>query len=101
MKKEIETLPIIALRGMTILPYMVIHFDVSRKKSIKSVEYAMKNGQRIFLVSQKSPDIIKPDRDDVVDYGTVCEIQQMVKLPGGLVRVLVKGLMREIGRAHV
>ena len=53
MKKEIETLPIIALRGMTILPYMVIHFDVSRKKSIKSVEYAMKNGQRIFLVSQK------------------------------------------------
>ncbi len=94
MKKEIETLPIIALRGMTILPYMVIHFDVSRKKSIKSVEYAMKNGQRIFLVSQKSPDIIKPDRDDVVDYGTVCEIQQIVKLPGGLVRVLVKGLMR-------
>lgn len=94
MKKEIETLPIIALRGMTILPYMVIHFDVSRKKSIKSVEYAMKNGQRIFLVSQKSPDIIKPDRDDVVDYGTVCEIQQIVKLPGGLVRVLVKGLTR-------
>lgn len=94
MKTEIETLPIIALRGMTILPYMVIHFDVSRKKSIKSVEYAMKNGQRIFLVSQKSPDIIKPGREDVVDFGTICEIQQIVKLPGGLVRVLVKGLTR-------
>lgn len=87
-------LPIIALRGMTILPYMVIHFDVSRKKSIKSVEYAMKNGQKIFLVAQKSADIINPERNDVVDTGTICEIKQIVKLPGGLVRVLVKGLER-------
>ncbi len=87
-------LPIIALRGMTILPYMVIHFDVSRKKSIKSVEYAMKNGQKIFLVAQKSADIINPERKDVVDTGTICEIKQIVKLPGGLVRVLVKGLER-------
>ncbi len=87
-------LPIIALRGMTILPYMVIHFDVSRKKSIKSVEYAMKNGQKIFLVAQKSADVINPERDDVVDVGTICEIKQIVKMPGGLVRVLVKGLER-------
>lgn len=87
-------LPMIALRGMTILPYMVIHFDVSRKKSIKSIEYALKNGQKIFLSPQKSPDIINPEPDDVYDTGTVCEVKQLVKMPGGNVRVLVKGLYR-------
>ncbi len=96
MSNMVANLPIIALRGMTILPYMVIHFDVSRKKSIKSVEYAMKNGQKIFLVTQKSVDIVKPTRDEVCDVGTVCEIKQIVRMPGGLVRVLVKGLERAV-----
>ncbi len=94
MSEVVNNLPIIALRGMTILPYMVIHFDVSRKKSIKSVEYAMKNGQKLFLVSQKSSDIINPSREDVYDVGTIAEIKQIVKMPGGLSRVLVKGLER-------
>ncbi len=89
-------LPIIALRGMTILPYMVIHFDVSRKKSIKSLEYAMKNGQKIFLVAQLYPDTINPERKDVYDVGTICEIKQLVKMPGGLIRVLVRGLERAV-----
>ncbi len=96
MSDTVANLPIIALRGMTILPYMVIHFDVSRKKSIKSVEYAMKNGQKLFLVTQKSVDIVKPTRDEVCDVGTVCEIKQLVKMPGGLVRVLVRGLERAV-----
>lgn len=87
-------LPVIALRGMTILPYMVIHFDVSRKKSVKSIEYAMKNGQKIFLVSQKSQDTVDPAREDIYDYGTVCLIKQIVKMPGGLIRVVVSGLTR-------
>ncbi len=94
MMELIRDLPVIALRGMTILPYMVIHFDVSRKQSIKSVDYAMKNGQRIFLVAQKSIEIEEPQREDVYDTGTVCEVRQIVKMPGGLVRVLVKGLQR-------
>lgn len=96
MSDKVTNLPIIALRGMTILPYMVIHFDVSRRKSIKSVEHAMKNGQKIFLVTQKSVDIVKPTRDEVCDVGTICEIKQLVKMPGGLVRVLVRGLERAV-----
>ena len=85
-------LPIIALRGMTILPYMVIHFDVSRKKSINSVDYAIKNGQKIFLVSQIDPNVIDPKMEDIYSVGTLCEIKQVVKMPGGFVRVLVKGI---------
>ena len=94
MNKQVNELPLIALRGMTILPYMVIHFDVSRKKSIQSIDYAMKNGQTIFLATQKSADIIEPQAEDVSEYGTISEIKQIVKLPGGLCRVLVKGVAR-------
>ena len=96
MNNRVNRLPLIALRGMTILPYMVIHFDVSRKKSIKSVEYAMKNGQKLFLVAQISPDTINPVRKDVYNVGTICEIKQLVKMPGGLIRVLVKGMERAV-----
>lgn len=94
MSEIVNNLPVIALRGMTILPYMVIHFDVSRKKSVNSVEYAMKNGQKLFVITQKSPDIMNPERDDLYDFGTICEIKQIVKLQGGLERVLVKGMHR-------
>ncbi len=92
MSELIKGLPIIALRGMTILPYMVIHFDVSRKKSINSVEYSIKNGQKIFLVAQKDPDETNPGREGIFSIGTICEIKQVVKMPGGLMRVLVRGL---------
>lgn len=94
MNELVTSLPIIALRGMTILPYMVIHFDVSRKKSINSVEYAMRNGQKLFLTSQIDSEVMEPERKDVYQTGTYCEIKQIVKMPGGLVRVLVKGLER-------
>ena len=96
MKEIMQGLPIIALRGMTILPYMVIHFDVSRKHSINSVDYAIKNGQKIFLVAQHNPDVMNPTRDDIYSIGTLCEIKQVVKMPGGLMRVLVKGLNKGI-----
>ena len=94
MSKMVNELPLISLRGMTILPYMVIHFDVSRKKSVKSIEYAMMNGQKIFLAAQKSIDVIDPVEEDVYEYGTISEIKQIVKMPGGLVRVTVKGLCK-------
>lgn len=90
------SLPIIALRGMTILPYMVIHFDVSRKQSINSVDYAIRNGQKIFLVSQLDADVMNPKREDLYTAGTLCEIKQVVKMPGGFVRVLVKGISKGI-----
>lgn len=94
MSELIKGLPVIALRGMTILPYMVIHFDVSRKKSINSVDYAVKNDQNLFLVSQKDSDVMNPSAEDLYSFGTVCEIKQIIKMPGGLMRVLVKGLYR-------
>lgn len=96
MSELVKGLPVIALRGMTILPYMVIHFDVSRKKSINSVEYAIKNGQKIFLVAQRDPNVLNPTRDDIFSVGTVCEVKQIVKMPGGLMRVLVRGLCKAV-----
>lgn len=94
MSEVIDNISMIAIRGMTILPDMVIHFDVSRKKSINAVEYAMKINQQIFLVTQKSVNELNPGRDDLYDTGTVAEIKQVIKLPNNLVRVLVRGIKR-------
>ena len=92
----IQTIPAVALRGLVILPDMVIHFDLSRKFSIKSVEEAMKNDERIFLVTQLETDKKEPDYDHVYHVGTVAVIKQVIKLPGGIVRVLVEGETRAI-----
>ena len=85
-------MPTVALRGMTILPGMVQHFDVSRKKSIAAVEKAMLGDQKLFLVSQKRPEIPEPELDDLYQIGTVAVVKQLVKLPSKSVRVLVEGL---------
>lgn len=94
MNNEVIRLPLITLRGMTILPRMVIRFDISRKKSIKAVEYAMKHERRVFLVPQKSPDLIEPKLDEIYECGTVCEIRQVIKIPGGPAQVTVEGLYK-------
>lgn len=94
MSEVITNLPIIAMSGMTILPYMVIHFDVNRKQSIKAVDYAMKNGQKIFMLTQLSTEVSEPKREDLYTVGTVGEIKQIVKVPGGIMKVLIKGLYR-------
>lgn len=88
------SLPTIALRSMTVLPDMVIHFDISRKKSIRAVEKAMEEGQRIFLVTQTNPQTADPLTEDVYNVGTVARIKQLIKLPNGVVRVLVEGMER-------
>ncbi len=88
-------LPMVPLRGMTVLPEMVIHFDVSRKSSIKAVERAMETrDQWIFLCAQKSIDEENPGKSDVYTVGCVAAIRQVVKLPNNLRRVLVTGLFR-------
>lgn len=87
-------LPTIALRSMTVLPDMVIHFDINRKKSIRAIEKAMEENQRIFLVTQTDPEIAEPLADDVYSVGTVAKIKQLIKLPNGVVRVLVEGMKR-------
>ena len=89
-----EVMPAVALRGLTIFPNMIIHFDVSRPKSIVAVEQAMMQEQKIFLVSQKDVSVEDPGQDEVYTIGTVAVIKQVSKLPGGLVRVLVEGIHR-------
>ena len=94
MKQSISILPAIALRGTTILPEMIVHFDVSRERSIKAIEAAMLHDQRIFLVTQKDPETETPKLTDLYQVGTVAYIKQVVKLPQDLLRVLVEGIER-------
>ena len=94
MKQPISILPAIALRGTTILPDMIVHFDVSRERSIKAIEAAMLHGQKIFLVTQKDPEVEKPELSELYQVGTVAYIKQVVKLPHDLLRVLVEGIER-------
>ena len=94
MKQPISILPAIALRGTTILPDMIVHFDVSRERSIKAIEAAMLHDQKIFLVTQKAPEVEKPELSELYQVGTVAYIKQVVKLPHDLLRVLVEGIER-------
>jgi len=90
----IRKLPLIPLRGITVFPYMVLHFDVGREASISALEEAMVNDQLIFLASQKDAEVEDPTPDDFYDVGTVSKIKQMLKLPGDTIRVLVEGISR-------
>ncbi len=92
--KKTVNLPLIPLRGLSIFPYMVLHFDVGRKKSIKALEAAMAKDQRIFLTTQFDIDNDSPESTDFFKVGTVCKIKQMLKLPGDAIRVLVEGIQR-------
>ena len=94
MKQPISILPAIALRGTTILPDMIVHFDVSRGRSIKAIEAAMLHDQKIFLVTQKDPEVEKPELSELYQVGTVAYIKQVVKLPHDLLRLLVEGIER-------
>lgn len=94
MNNEIKSLPMVALRGMTILPEMVVHFDVSRERSIAAIQEAMTEEQKIFLTAQKSIETENPGIGDVYETGTVGTIKQIIKLPKHIIRVLVSGEMR-------
>ena len=94
MREQVITMPVVALRGMTILPGMVQHFDVSRPKSIAAVEKAMLGDQKVFLLSQRHPEVPDPEVSDLYQIGTVAVVKQLVKLPARVVRVLVEGLER-------
>ena len=94
MNNTIMVMPAIALRGTTILPDMIVHFDISREKSVKAVEEAMTQDQKIFLVTQKDPKVEEPAIDDLYRIGTIAMVKQVVKMPKGVLRVLVEGLER-------
>ncbi len=89
-----EKLPAVALRGMTILPGAIIHFDLSRKKSILAVEEAMTQDQRIFLVTQKDMQAEDPGYEHVYPVGTIALVKQIIKVPNNIVRVMVEGISR-------
>ncbi|KPU46042.1 Lon protease 1 [Oxobacter pfennigii] len=89
-----KTMPLLPLRGLSIFPHMVLHFDVGREKSILSLEQSMVNEQLIFLVSQKDAKIDNPIEEDIYHVGTVSKIKQILKLPGDTIRVLVEGISR-------
>ena len=94
MGEQVITMPVVALRGLTILPGMVLHFDINRPKSVAAVERAMVGDQKLFLVAQRHPEIVEPEQGDLFQVGTVAVVKQLVKLPGKVVRVLVEGLER-------
>lgn len=94
MGEEITVMPVVALRGLTILPGMVLHFDVNRPKSVAAVEKAMVGDQTLFLVTQRQTDVVDPDLGELYQIGTIAVVKQLVKLPGKVVRVLVGGLYR-------
>ncbi|OBR96164.1 Lon protease 1 [Clostridium ragsdalei P11] len=96
MDKNLKVLPLIPLRGITVFPYMVLHFDVGRKKSILALEEAMLADQKIFLTAQKEAKIEEPEEEDIFQTGTICNIKQILKLPGDTVRVLVEGETRAV-----
>ncbi|HQA64992.1 MAG TPA: endopeptidase La [Bacillota bacterium] len=93
-KEDIKRLPLLPLRGLSIFPYMVLHFDVGREKSIRALEEAMINDQLIFLVTQRDAHTDLPTVKDFYEVGTISKIKQLLKLPGDTIRVLVEGINR-------
>lgn len=91
--QQIE-LPLVALRGITVLPDMILHFDLNRKPSVEAIQEALKNDERVFLVAQKNPNETEPTQDTLYQVGTIALVKQVTKLPNGVERVLVEGLQR-------
>ena len=94
MEDKNITMPAVALRGLTILPGMVQHFDISREKSIRAIETAMMGNQKVYLVTQRHPEQETPAVADLYQMGTISQIKQLVKMPGGIIRVMVEGEKR-------
>ncbi|MCL6611960.1 MAG: endopeptidase La [Peptococcaceae bacterium] len=96
-----RTLPLLPLRGILVFPNMVIHLDVGREKSVQAIEEAMLHERVIFLATQKEAQTDDPGEDDIYQVGTVAEVKQLLKLPGGTIRVLVEGLCRARIRRYI
>ena len=93
-QEAISTSPAIALRGLTIFPSVLIHFDVAREISAKAMEEAMSSGSPVFLVGQKDISVEMPGEKDLYTVGTVSTVRQILRMPGGNIRVMVEGVSR-------
>ena len=85
------TMPALALRGITVFPNLLLHFDVGRESSIRALEEAMAGGREVFLVTQRDPSVDKPKQEDLYSVGTVANVKQILHLPESGVRVMVEG----------
>ena len=94
IEEQIRTMPVVALKGLTILPGMMTHFDAVKRQDISAVEYALVGDQKVFLVTQRNPEPEEPELEDLYQVGTIALVKQLVRLPGKVVRVLVEGLER-------
>lgn len=94
MEMKVMTMPVIALRALTVLPKMTVSFDISRSRSVAAVERAMIGDQRVCVVTQKDPDDVNPGMEQLHHIGVIVKVRQLVKMPGGVVRVMVEGLER-------
>ena len=94
IEEQIRTMPVVALKGLTILPGMMTHFDAVKRQDIAAVEYALVGDQKVFLVTQRNPEPEEPELEDLYQLGTIALVKQLVRLPGKVVRVLVEGLER-------
>ena len=97
---ESVNLPLLPLRGMMVFPYMIIHLDVGRERSVAALDAAMVENRKILLLAQRDAENEEPDRAGLYDVGTVAEIRQLLKMPDGNIRVLVEGLCRAVVREY-
>jgi len=101
LRSEFKVLPLLPLRGILVFPYMVIHLDVGRAKSVQAIEESMIRDRVIFLATQKEAQTDEPGENDIFQIGTVAEVKQLLKLPGGTIRVLVEGIARAKVRSFI
>lgn len=108
MEEKLQNYPLVPIKGMVVLPGMMLHFDISRKSAIHAVEEAMLTGQMILVVTQRENASDKIEKDQLYEVGTLAIVKQIVRLPEHMVRVMAAGVRRavlsrvsEIGRAHV
>lgn len=94
MENEAMILPAVALRGITVMPDMIVHFDVTRERSIQAIEKAMQGEQKVFLVAQRNSEVDDPEIEDLYKIGVTANIKQVIKLPNKTVRVMAEGLNR-------
>ncbi len=101
MAEKTKILPLLPLRGILVFPNMVLHLDVGRERSVNALEQAMVDDNKVLLVTQKEARVDDPAPEDIYSMGTIAQIKQMLKLPGGTIRVLVEGLSRAYVRDFV
>lgn len=94
MSEEILELPVIAIKGLVMLPGMLIHFDIKKESTVEAINLAMQENRQVFVVAQRDASVENPEQEDLFSMGTVSQIKQIIKMPGNLVRVLAAGIRR-------